>query len=57
MEVVELHAGHSSPDPGGDGLTGISHEVRDTEQLGRLSCVSRVLTLKMPEEQQQQSLL
>ena len=48
MEVVKLDLSHSSPDTGCDGLAGISHEVRDAENLGTVLHVRFVLDLEVP---------
>lgn len=50
VEIIKLHGGDGSSDPGGDGFTGVSDKVRDREQSCCISQVRSRLELKVPEE-------
>lgn len=50
MKVIKLHRGDGAADPGGDGFAGVTHEVGDGEEGGRVGQVLAGLDFKVPEE-------
>lgn len=49
VEIIKLHRGDGSSDSGGDGFTGVAHEVRNGKQSSRISRICRGLYVKVPE--------
>lgn len=48
MEVVELDGGDGAANPGGDGFTGVAHEVRDGEETRGVGGTDRRFNVKEP---------